>query len=211
MNINELSIKELTEVAKAMSEGDFYRELNTKLEGELGHLAEYLSKTMKKLQFIESPIMQEKNKIPDASNQLSDVTKAMEEATHKIMALTEKILDGQDTISEHLQNLKKAIKSKKDEKKAMSFLNSIEEINGNNKNDLVTLLTSLSFQDLTGQKIKKIISLVKDIESKISELLSSFNLEKKEKKKEIITELNDPSKSLDLKQDIVDEILEKLL
>ena len=211
MKINDLSIKELTEVAKAMSEGDFYKEFNGKIEGELGRLAKYLNETRKKLQFIDTPIKGEKDKFPEASSQLIDVTRATEEAAHKIMTLTEKILDDQDIIYENLVRVQGTLKEKINDEEVFSSIDKVLTINQENKNDLVDLMTSLSFQDLTGQKIKKIVQLVQDIEKKITELLQTFNLERKEKKKEIINEIKETSKSSDLKQDLVVEILEKFL
>ncbi|HUU49828.1 MAG TPA: protein phosphatase CheZ [Nitrospinota bacterium] len=209
MNKKSYSVKKLADVAKAISEGDFYKETNLKLKGELKRLAKYIEETRKKLQYIDSPIKSTTKSFPEASMQLSDITRQTEEATHKIISLTEKILDDQNRLTEILKNLKKFVSNniKKENREIKSIINDIQNINISNKEDLIDLLTALSFQDLTGQKIKKIISLVQDVETKILVLLVSFGLVDKKKRGEMVTELKDPSKPIDLKQDLVDDIL----
>jgi len=209
MNKKSYSVKKLADVAKAISEGDFYKEANLKLKGELKRLAKYIEETRKKLQYIDSPIKSTTKSFPEASMQLSDITRQTEEATHKVISLTEKILDDQSRLTEILKNLKKFVSNniKKENKEIKSIINNIQNINISNKKDLIDLLTALSFQDLTGQKIKKIISLVQDVETKILVLLVSFGLVDKKKREEMVSELKDPSKSIDLKQDLVDDIL----
>lgn len=216
MNKKDSSVKKLADMAQAISEGDFHKEFNViKIKGELGRLAKYLDETRRKLQFIDCPIKTSTKNFPEASNQLLDITKETEAATHKIISLTEKVLDDQNTLSEHLRKLKDSTHNLGNTKKIKSIIQNIETINNSNREDLISLLTALSFQDLTGQKVKKILFLVQDIETKILELLVSFGLsvdEKsdskgKKKKEEMITELQDSSKPIDLKQDLVDEIL----
>lgn len=209
MNKKSYSVKKLADVAKAISEGNFYKEANLKLKGELKRLAKYIEETRKKLQYIDSPIKSTTKSFPEASMQLSDITRQTEEATHKVISLTEKILDDQNRLTEILKNLKKFVSNniKKENREIKSIINDIQNINISNKEDLIDLLTALSFQDLTGQKIKKIISLVQDVETKILVLLVSFGLVDKKKREEMVTELKDPSKSIDLKQDLVDDIL----
>ena len=45
---------------------------------------------------------------------------------------------------------------------------------------MIEILTALSFQDLTGQKIKKIIALVGDVETRILGLLISLGIKKED-------------------------------
>jgi chemotaxis protein CheZ len=50
-----------------------------------------------------------------------------------------------------------------------SFKNGLED-------DLTEILTTQSFQDLTGQTIKKVITLVNDIEAELVRLITSFGV-----------------------------------
>lgn len=204
-------LAELIDATKAMSEGNFYKELNTKLQGELGELARYIDKTRKGLQKLDPHISSVSGKIPQASIHLFDITKATEEATHKVLSITEKVMDDQEKMSEKIAKLRDAATAAAlDGPAILKIAREIEEINNRNKDDLIEILTALSFQDLTGQKIKKIVALVQDVEMRILQLLMSFGLVKEDWHEEVLEKLKDPEKRLDASQGLVDDILKKL-
>ncbi|MEK7306547.1 MAG: HAMP domain-containing protein, partial [Nitrospirota bacterium] len=93
------AVRELLDVTRAMANGNYSREIESDLYGELGELARYINITFKKLQTLEPNIKLSSEKIPMATSQLSDITRATEEATNRIMELTEKVLDNHDLIS----------------------------------------------------------------------------------------------------------------
>lgn len=211
--IEKEGLTEIIDVTKAMSEGDFYKELNTKLQGELGDLARYIDKTRKKLQKLDPTISEATEKMPQASSQLSDITKATEEATHKVISITERVMDDHDVVSGKIKKLREAVTAGViDGMAILKIARELEEINERNKNDLIEILTSLSFQDLTGQKIKKIVSLVEDVETRILELLISFGIKKEDgtTKEEMMEQLKDATKGLGANQGLVDDILKNL-
>lgn len=207
-------IKELVDVARAMSEGDFYRELTVTVKGELSQLADYINKTRVSLQHLEPSVRETTKNIPMASQQLSDVTRATEEATHKVLSLTEEILDEQESVEKHLAAARGAA-SVPGSDGLPAALDAIECATGRTKEKLIEIMTNLSFQDLTGQKIKKIVALVQEVEAKILELILSFGLRPDEKgndtdrqkRVEMISQLHDAYLKSEIKQDLVDDIL----
>jgi len=215
--VEESALRELVEVTKGLTEGDFYRELNVKLYGELGRLAEYIIKTRKNLQHVDPSLKDTYKKMPQAALQLSDITKSTEEATHKILSLTEEILDNQELISNQIEKLEAIDEETSDNGKGLSeVIQVMNEINTENQNNLIEMLTTMSFQDLTGQKIKKIIGLVEEVETRVLEMIVAFGIkiedvesqgEETEKKEELICQLKDSHMSVDSKQDLVDDIL----
>jgi chemotaxis protein CheZ len=204
-------LAELIDATKAMSEGNFYKELNIKLQGELGELAKYIDKTRKSLQKLDPPVSTISGKIPQASSHLFDITKATEEATHKVLSITEKVMDDQEKMSEKIAKLRDAATAAAvDGPAILKIAREIEEINSNNKGDLIEILTALSFQDLTGQKIKKIVALVQEVEMRVLELLLSFGIVKEDWHEKVIGQLKDPTKGIEANQGLVDDILKKL-
>lgn len=206
-------LSEILDATKAMSEGDFNKSMNTKLQGELGELARYIDKTRRSLQKLDPAVTETTDKMPQASSQLADITMATEAATHKIMTFTEKVMDDQEIVSVKIKDLREAATATTvDSTAVLRIAREIEEINNKNKNDMIEILTALSFQDLTGQKIKKIIALVGDVETRILGLLISFGIRKEDgaKKEEMMGQLKDASKGLGLKQDLVNDILKNL-
>ncbi|MDD5433994.1 MAG: chemotaxis protein CheW, partial [Nitrospira sp.] len=67
---NNSAIGKIVEVTKAMAEGDFHKEINENMYGQIGELARYINSTIKKLQAVEPNIAHVTDKIPEASIQL---------------------------------------------------------------------------------------------------------------------------------------------
>ena len=207
-------LHDLTQMVKAMSEGDFYRELSLKVTGELSRLAHFIDKTRKSLQHLDPSTVTATIKMPEAAASLSSITKATEEATHKILGLTEKIMTDRQTVAGILARVRE---KQADPVALAEDIQELARINEQNQADLIEILTNLSFQDLTGQKIKKTIQIVEDIERRILALIVAFgiNVEKTteqtlEMKAEIMSKLEGQNTIGELRQDLVDEILAQL-
>ncbi len=196
---NSEAINQIVEVTKAMSEGDFHHEIDGELFGQIGELAKYINATIKKLQTVEPNIALATAKIPAASLQLSEITKATEEATHNVMGQVECVLDNQDLLLHHIEAIEKGVDLTKE-------IGELKQITADNKEILLDIITGLSFQDLTGQKMKTIISLIEEIEKRIIHLIVTFGLKSKTGIEE-----NSPLKGFTdntkIEQDLVDTIL----
>lgn len=202
------ALKELTQFARAISKGDFYREINLELKGELGRLAFYIDKTRRNLQFLDPKIKETSGQVPDVTAGLSSITKATEEATHKVLTISEKVLQDRDAVSGYLEKLKDMV-----ENNALATIKELENINEENKADIIDILTALSFQDLTGQKIRKLEEAIVDIEKRILELLISFGIKGDDETKKAGSKVLDQMEKLKtekLSQQLVDDILQGL-
>lgn len=104
--------------------------------------------------------------MPNAVDQLQMVIERTEAAANKTMNIVEKYILTMDDVSSHLRNITGPEESVAYLK---SFKNSLED-------DLTEILTTQSFQDLTGQTIKKVITLVGDIESELVRLIATFGV-----------------------------------
>jgi chemotaxis protein CheZ len=204
-NENSNAVRELMNVTRDMASGNFTRKVESEIYGELGELARYINLTQKRLHDLEPNIRITSEKIPMASSSLSDITKETEEATHRIMGLTEGVLDNHELIASGLKKLKE---NKIDPKE----IGEIERLVSKNKEDLIEIITCLSFQDLTGQKINKIMEMMRDVESRILGMIMTFGLKMTNKEESVnnldrlMSELNGTA-SDDLKQNLVDDML----
>lgn len=111
--------------------------------------------------------------MPSAIDNLQFVIEKTEEAANKTMGVVEKYILKMDDISSHIRNLKgpeESVSYLKD------FKNKLED-------DLTEILTAQSFQDITGQTIKKVIKLVGDIEEELVKLIATFGVKIEEGKK----------------------------
>jgi chemotaxis protein CheZ len=101
-----------------------------------------------------------------------------EEAANKTMEIVEKYILKMDDLANHIREIQgpeSSVQFLRD------FKNSLED-------DLTEILTTQSFQDLTGQVLKKVIALVGDLEVELVRLITTFGLKFEEKepvKKEV--------------------------
>jgi chemotaxis protein CheZ len=102
--------------------------------------------------------------MPNAVDQLKVVIERTEAAANKTMGIVEKYILIMDELASHIRNLKEPEESVKYLK---TFKAGLED-------DLTEILTTQSFQDLTGQTIKKVIKLVGDIEEELVKLITTF-------------------------------------
>ncbi len=104
--------------------------------------------------------------MPNAVDQLNVVIERTEAAANKTMGIVEKYILIMDELASHIRNLKEPEESIKYLK---TFKTGLED-------DLTEILTTQSFQDLTGQTIKKVIKLVGDIEEELVKLITTFGV-----------------------------------
>ncbi|WP_027183333.1 protein phosphatase CheZ [Desulfovibrio inopinatus] len=151
----------------------------------------------------------------EAADQLDQVLQTTEEATSNIMDIIEKHMDIQSKSNEILHSMQ-AGSVNEDELNALRIAN--DELN----QDLMEIMTTLSFQDLTGQRIKLIISALKKVERIVLDLYLSTGLKMKAREKEpeksledidadankTVNDLKGPQS--DVKQNDVDDLLAQL-
>lgn len=104
--------------------------------------------------------------MPNAVDRLQFVIDKTEEAANKTMGIVERHILNMDELSTHIRNLSEPEESVKYLK---DFKNTLED-------DLTEIITTQSFQDITGQTIKKVIILVGDIERELVKLITTFGV-----------------------------------
>jgi chemotaxis protein CheZ len=106
------------------------------------------------------------NEVPSAVDRLQYCVRKTEEAANKTMAIVERHLLQMDELAAQIRKLQgpdDAVKYIKD------FKNRLED-------DLTEIITTQSFQDITGQTINKVIHLVGEIEKELVGMVAAFGL-----------------------------------
>ena len=101
--------------------------------------------------------------------EISSTTAAPDQAAVAILEVVEKNMDLQ-------VESQRLIKSVRAGEASPADLERLEQINGTLGEDLSSIMLSLSFQDLTGQRIKRAVAALKEIESTVVELYLSTGL-----------------------------------
>lgn len=127
----------------------------------------------------------------EASSQLAEVIESTKTATDSIMDIVELHMDYQAEAGGIIEALRKG-------EATPEQIDRLAHVNNALSNDLTNIMTTLSFQDLTGQRIKKVVFALDKIESTVVELYVSSGLIMQAREK-------DPSKGLDtLEQEVQD-------
>ena len=183
-----------------------------RLYGELGELAKFINAARKELADV-SPGMLQQEQLPEASDQLDEIVKTTELATHKIMDACEQLQNVNARIQDRLMTIDPPL----DPDVAASIEDALLEAGSH----VTNIYEACNFQDITGQRIQKIIKVLREIERQVFRMVIVFGLRNKgEALKETDRSalendaalLNGPQKDGEgLDQDDVDDILAKLL
>jgi chemotaxis protein CheZ len=185
---------------------------NVKLYDELGELARYLETAMRKMSEVGAPMLANSAQLPQATVHLLDLNKMTEEGTLEVMRLTEIIQDNRARAAKELASVVSTLEEVDCQKLALRLRNTAHELAQDDKH-LMDIMTALSFQDLVAQRVKKLVTIVEDVQCKLVELVVVFGLkqdgtvpETKGKAGEMLRQL-EASKSTAIKQDLADELL----
>ena len=160
------------QVTKSLSESDFYKRMSGDMETGLRSIYQEIKTARGSSSATQPRIKTDKN--PDelfekASDQLDEVLNATETAAVKIIDIVEKLQDLTGSIGSIVQGFESGGVTRADREK-------LKDINNTLNNDLSEIMISLSFQDLTGQRIKIIIESLKSIEDIVKEMIVSTGL-----------------------------------
>lgn len=187
-----------------------------KLREELSGLAKFVDQTRQGIDNLETTVKISSEKFPEASTQLNAVTGDLENAANNIMNILEGLMADGDTTQALLKELTAWALTLKAHESAegAAIVKKLEDMNAKSKNEMMEIFSNMSFQDLTGQKLKKVIGSLAVVESKLLELALNFGFNggpvEVEKKKELLSELKGPTNAMPIDQNIVDRIMKEL-
>lgn len=209
------------EVAKTLSrallESEFHQRLNQEMREGLQDIYKEINKAAKTENghTTRGDRQQADLLFQEAAQQLDKILQTTESATTEIMDIVEKHMDLQARATGDLDALGNG-------QAAPEALARLREGNAALGEDLMRIMTTLSFQDLTGQRIKRIIEAIKKVEQIVLDLYLSTGLQMKAwaeepekdmkvlqaEAKQKVTELKGPQTKV--KQGEVDDLLAQL-
>lgn len=155
-----------TELSLSQNESELYKRLSKEMRKGLKNIYKQISSASS----LEMDVAADTDHLfHEASSQLSAVLTATEEATVQIMDVVEKHLDWQMESGEILSAVQAGTASP-------AQVSRLAEINAALGDDLTGIMTSLSFQDITGQRIKKVVTTLTQIEATVLELYVASGL-----------------------------------
>lgn len=123
-------------------------ETNHKILSEIGSVASYIHDTKRQLASLR-PDQIKSDYLPTAADELDAIVGATEQATHNILSAMEQLEELAETLDDPLVN---------------------EKING----AVTQVYEACSFQDITGQRISRVVNALQHVEQKVDKLLQAF-------------------------------------
>ena len=190
---NELSVEDMKDILGKLEQIQFFESLTKEFAGKIKNIAQEMIDFRRDLQSKLEPgiVAMAQKDIPEASNQLEGINDTLEKSTMKIMDINDEQMELANSHREQLEALLSRNGNGEPDvlKEQMDVLEKIGELS-------YSMLEPLNFQDLVGQRIQRIIHLVKSMESHIADLVISCGI-KIQKHKE------DPSRTYeDLETDV---------
>jgi len=183
-----------------------------KLYEELGGLARFVENAMKTIAEVGPQIMSSSAQLPTASSHLKDLNKMTEDGTLEVMRLTEVIQDNRVRISKELRAVVETLQTMD----CVTLAQRLEAVNTAVTEDdkhLTEIMTALSFQDLVAQRVKKLVTILDEVQRKLMELVVVFGVRQNGKRlpdngvaDDLLKQL-EASNSTAMKQEVADEIL----
>jgi len=131
--------------------------INVSVRDDLEDLADYIRDTKKDIMRLRPEEISDEH-LPSAAVELDAIVSATESATNSIMEAAEKI----EGVASDLNN----------------------ELSDQLRDATTSIYEACSFQDITGQRVGKVVTALQNIESKIDDLIGAFGEESEEDREE---------------------------
>jgi chemotaxis protein CheZ len=194
--VEKIVEKEVVVEKEAALEGvsdQFYKEISEEMFNEIGKMARDLSLSIKTPlddDMKNVDISQAGVDLEGAKGKLQDIVEMTEKATMVIMDISENIQEGCDEIKKNLTEIQKINfigrlekeAQKEEQEKLIAAIESTDKLIKNIIINISRILESLSFQDLSGQQIKKILSVLSSVQVQLLSMLVTFGVKLKKKR-----------------------------
>jgi len=159
-NDNDQADAAMQRITKSKSQGDLYN--------EVGRVTRILHDSIRGFKESIDPKIKQiaTSEMPTAVDQLQLIIEATEDAANKTIGIVDKYLMSLDVLDDHIQALQAP----------PEVVEYFQHFRDDLERDMATILMTQSFQDLTGQTIKKVIRLVTDLESELVNMVATFGV-----------------------------------
>ncbi|WP_210162910.1 protein phosphatase CheZ [Pleomorphomonas oryzae] len=147
----DVSLEDVMRLAELMAESfqSFFKTMDLDIYSELGEMAREIANMKEELALLRLSDMRDEH-IPTAGRELDAIVEATEEATNTIMSAAEEIM-GADAAD-------------------------IEAYQGLVSEKVIDIFQACSFQDITGQRISKVVSTLNALDKRITTLVEKLKI-----------------------------------
>ncbi|PZP39527.1 MAG: chemotaxis protein CheZ [Pseudomonas fluorescens] len=206
-------VRELVAAVKEMfGQSGQQNSTNEKLYQELGELARYINNAKKELHEVKNSNIAEDH-LPNATNQLDAIVQMTEQATGRIMDECDRVTMFHNDLRERLIAMDPPLEP--------DALAGVDDSINEAATSITHIYESCNFQDITSQRVQKVVRALQEIERQVLRMVVVFGLMENRDRLDAQTaaELQEDAALLNgpqlngqgLDQDEIDSILSKLL
>jgi|GEM_PF-67361 len=167
----QVSIKELKRIAGKIISGDETgSKIDTNIKGEIGELLRLIIETKNRVDEIDPLLEKSKENLPNVTSMLEGVNDDTEKATINLMEASDSMADFYKSFISDIAALKK-LANKEHEAEFMALYEKIVSNLSEAESLGFKILESLEFQDITEQKLRKVIKSIEDMGSRIGTIV----------------------------------------
>lgn len=178
---------------------------------ELSKIARDLDRARHTISALEARVKGEVGVIPEATAKITDINKILFDAAETLLDFFDKTMEDQHMGGVFAGELQEWIETLPEDyqKKGAPIADKISQLFSTTREGLNNMMPVMGFQDLAGQRLKKLTTELYTIESKMLSIAISLGVTMDDHEKALLVDLNDDSLPMIIRQERVDEILEK--
>lgn len=144
--------------------------LQFRIQREIEELTTSVSGLIENFHRLQGPLVESREKVPQATNQLDKISQQTEAATHHMLDIIEAITQREEQVVAGLSQISEMAEAGNTTGVATLALSLRDQAN-TTLNDAFTIMDALQFQDITSQQMNHAASLLEDIEAKLQNIL----------------------------------------
>lgn len=201
-------INELIGIAKKINEGKYdLVNIEVNPESELYEIVNYFNDAIKKLGTVSETVEDSYEDLPAFQKVLKDVVHDTKQASESLLTLSDKLNFNIDSFKEDYDLLLKKLKDG-DVDYAKGVIDRLKDKSVDGQDVCFDMISSLEFQDITKQKVDRLIKIVRDLERKVADIVIKLGIKDNKIDLDKLNKLGEKDNILE-DQDLVDELLKE--
>jgi len=201
-------INELLDIARNINEGNYdvaSADVNT--ENELYHIAQYFSSAIEKLSTVFDTVEDSYEDLPGFEDVLKTIISDTHTASENVLTCVDNINFTTDDIRENLSEIKRQVESGMMGQTG-GIVDRLRDKALAGQDTCFDIIASLEFQDITKQKIDKLVKIIYDLQERLAHLVLMFGVKENKIDIEMLDKMKDKQDLLH-DQDLVDELMKE--
>ena len=201
-------INELLDIARSINEGNYdVAGVEVNAENELYHIAQYFSDAINMLKAVYDTVEDSYEDLPGFEDTLKAIIADSKTASENVLACVDKINFITDDIRENIQTIKDQVAAGQ-YGLAGGIIDRLRDKALGGQDTCFDIIASLEFQDITKQKIDKLVKIIYDLQERLAHLVLMFGVKENKIDVQMLDMIKD-KKDLLKDQNLVDELLKE--